>query len=272
MEANKLSVLLSAIYELLFFHVSILTMSSSLSPAVKVIGTRFSAFSHRAEVALRLKGVPYELITEDLNNESALLLKHNPVHSKVPVLLHGERSIPESLVIVEYVDEAFDGPPLLPADPGDRAAARFWAQFLDVKLSQNVSARVYYVHQQCFRLIWLAIWMDGETRGGLREGGEGRPGQLEGKRFFAGDRIGYLDAAASVLTYWLAAMEEVAGVKLMNAEEYPALCRWAREYTSCEAVKGCLPDWDQLVAVYAANTDKFVLVAKTLTTFGISKA
>ncbi|VAI09054.1 glutathione transferase GST 23 isoform X2 [Triticum aestivum] len=222
----------------------------------KLIGSFGSPAVHRVEVALRLKGVPYEFIQEDLNSKSDLLQEHNPVHHKVPVLLHGGRrpALCESLVIVEYVDEAFPrGPALLPADPLDRAAARFWARFIDDK---------------CGVCTWVALWGEGEAReAAARETKRNLTlleAQLGGRRFFGGDRVGFLDIAASGLAHWLGVFEEMAGVTLLTEEEHPALCRWAREYVADEAVRGCLRDRGALLAALAARKDRYVSTAKAM--------
>ena len=99
---------------------------------IKLHGMWGSTFTKRVELALKLKGIPYEYIEEDLSNKSQLVLKYNPVHKKVPVLVHDGKPIIESLIILEYIDETWkNATRLLPDDPYERAKVRFWASFLN---------------------------------------------------------------------------------------------------------------------------------------------
>jgi hypothetical protein len=52
----------------------------------------------------------------------------------------------------------------------------------------------------------------------------------------------------------------------MGEEEFPALCRWRREYISDEAVSACLPSKEQLVAYYAPKKDHSCHVPGTMGT------
>ena len=94
-----------------------------------------SPFGMRVRIALAEKGVKYEYSEQDLRNKSALLLQMNPVHKKIPVLVHNGKPVCESLIIVQYIDDVWkEKAPLLPSDPYQRAQSRFWADFVDKKV------------------------------------------------------------------------------------------------------------------------------------------
>ncbi|KAI9073846.1 hypothetical protein K1719_044198 [Acacia pycnantha] len=66
---------------------------------VKFFGSGGSPYARRVQIALKLNGVKYQHFEEDIRNKSELLLKYNPIHKKVPVLVHNDKPIAESLVL-----------------------------------------------------------------------------------------------------------------------------------------------------------------------------
>lgn len=64
-------------------------------------------------------------------------LRLNP-NGVVPTLVHDGEVFTESRIISEYIDDAFDGPSLMPADPGERHKARLWSKQIDDSLHLNV--------------------------------------------------------------------------------------------------------------------------------------
>lgn len=82
-----------------------------------------STYVRTARMACEEKGVPYQLESVELRSEA--LTELHPF-GKIPVLQHGDFVLYETPAIARYVDEAFDGQPLQPADPSARATMTQW--------------------------------------------------------------------------------------------------------------------------------------------------
>jgi glutathione S-transferase len=92
----------------------------------------------RVRIALAEKGIAYETVEIDLQNRPPWLYELN-ASGRVPVL-DDAFVLPESAVIVAYLDERYPEPPLLPADPAGRACARLLVHRFDENLGDDYYA------------------------------------------------------------------------------------------------------------------------------------
>ncbi|KAL6659186.1 hypothetical protein ACP70R_003226 [Stipagrostis hirtigluma subsp. patula] len=209
---------------------------------LKLLGLWASPFVLRVKLALSFKGLSYEYIEEDLYNKSERLLSHNPVHKKVPVLIHNGKPVCESQIIVQYVDEAF-GATLLPADPYERAMARFWAAYIDDKLMaswmKSIRGKTEEEKAEGLRQTFAAVETLEAAFGELSEAGK--------KPFFGGDAVGYLDVTLGAVAAWVPATEALYGMRLFDAARSPLLDAWLRRFVALDAVRAVLPDVDEMV-------------------------
>ncbi|CAH2060148.1 unnamed protein product [Thlaspi arvense] len=200
------------------------------SDEVKLLGMWASPFSRRIEIALTLKGVPFEFSEQDITNKSPLLLLSNPVHKKIPVLLHNGKPISESLVILEYIDDTWQNNPILPQDPYERATARFWAKFVD---------------EQIYVSAMKVVGKIGEERDAVVEATRDLLKSLEkelvGKDFLGGKSLGFVDIVATLVAFWLMRTEEIVGVKVVPVEMFPEIHRWVKNLLELGVIKKCYP-------------------------------
>jgi glutathione S-transferase len=85
-----------------------------------------SPYVFTCHVALQEKGLPFETVEVALDRQEqhAPHYRDHTLTGRVPALRHDDFWLAESTAIVEYVEETFGGPTLLPADAKDRARAR----------------------------------------------------------------------------------------------------------------------------------------------------
>uniref|UniRef100_A0A803NVU3 Glutathione S-transferase n=1 Tax=Cannabis sativa TaxID=3483 RepID=A0A803NVU3_CANSA len=189
-----------------------------------------SMFGMRVRICLDEKGIKYEYKEQDLLDKGPLLLQMNPIHKKIPVLIHNGKPICESLIILHYIEEVWPHKaPLLPSDPYQRSQARFWADFIDNK--------VYGAGKK--------IWT---TNGEEKEGGKRDllemlkllEGELGEKDYFGGESFGFLDVSLVGFYSWFYAYETFGNMSIVA--EFPNLIAWANRCLQRESVAKALPD------------------------------
>ncbi|MET1078263.1 MAG: maleylacetoacetate isomerase [Pseudomonas sp.] len=169
-----------------------------MSTELLLYGYWRSSAAYRVRIALNLKGLAYRQVPVHLVQDGGQ--QHAPAYRALnpqgllPLLVDGETKVAQSLAILEYLEEVFPVPALLPADPAQRAQVRALALHIacDIHPLNNLRVLQYLsgplgVAQEA-KDAWYRHWVElglAAVEQGLAE----LPGALS-----LGERPGYLEA------------------------------------------------------------------------------
>ena len=157
----------------------------------------------RARIALAEKDVEFETTEIDLTDRPRWIYEKNTT-GRVPVLEEDAWLLPESSVILEYLEERYPEPPLLPADPGDRALAR-----------------VLIFRHDAFTKPYYALRREEDGAADAFDAALARlDAQLALQPWLTGRAFGLADIA---YVPWILRARDVLGVQL---DAFPALADW----------------------------------------------
>ena len=164
---------------------------------MKLYGYWRSLAAFRVRIALNLKGIPFDVESMDLvkgDQFSDAYRKINP-QMVVPALVDGGTVLTQSMAIMEYLDEVHPEPPLLPADPADRARVRSICMISVADTHPLVVPRIrkYITQEMGHSDEELTAWIQNWMTTGLAAFEEKLAGDVETGTYCHGDSVTMAD-------------------------------------------------------------------------------
>ncbi|MGY8820468.1 MAG: maleylacetoacetate isomerase [Pseudomonadales bacterium] len=215
------------------------TTTAGSSPTLKLYGYWRSSAAYRVRIALNLKGLAFEnlpvhLVKDGGQQRSADYKALNP-QGLVPLLVDGDERISQSLAILEYLEEVFPLPALLPDDPADRARGRSLALHIACDLHPLNNLRVLqYLSgplgiEDEAKQQWIQHWIH-TGLASVEEGLAAFHGKLS-----LGRRPGYLEACLIPQVY-------NARRFACDLSAYPRILQMTKQCESLEAFANAAPE------------------------------
>ena len=199
-------------------------------------GARISVYTRIAALALREKGVAYRPERVNPFDAGADNEAHRRRHpfGKIPVLTHDGITLYETAAITQYVDEAFEGPPLQPAEPLDRARMRQVIGICDSYAFRNLVFDLYVAQADARRqgqepdpaALDAALERSVTVADALAD-------LLSGRPYFGGDGISLADLHALPMVAYARCAPE--GLRLIG--DRPALAGWWQRLADRDSVR-----------------------------------
>ncbi|WP_200346672.1 glutathione S-transferase N-terminal domain-containing protein [Halochromatium glycolicum] len=167
-------------------------------------------YCHRVRMVIAEKRINIDVIDVDAQALPSEVLEANP-YGTVPTLVDRELWLYESLIVMEYLDERFPHPPLLPVDPVGRANARLFMYRID---------RDWYAWMRDIRTGDAAA--AGRARKALIESLTGVAPIFGASRFFMSDEFSLVDCCVAPLLWRLPVLELELPAAASPVTEYAA--------------------------------------------------
>ncbi len=175
----------------------------------KLLSATPSPYARKVRIALKEKGVPFELVTENPWNSDASTPGYNPL-GKLPVLILADGgTVYDSAYILEWLEVRHPSPALFPADPEQRLAARRLEVLCDGVCDAIVLWLMESLRPEAQRSLPWQARQARKIEGGLAEMARLLPSDAQfsvGDAFGLGDiaigtMLGYLDGRYPVLNW-----------------------------------------------------------------------
>lgn len=159
-----------------------------------------SPYAQKVKIALDEKGVPYETrmpVAMGTGQPDREFLKSNP-RGEVPSLIDGDVAVFDSTIILEYIEDKWPEPPLLPPAPDARARARMIEEVMDTSfepINWGLGEIRWFKRVEGERARALEARASAQARGLY----EWLTRQLGGTEWFGGEKFGWADL--SVVPY-----------------------------------------------------------------------
>ncbi|XP_040290701.1 glutathione S-transferase omega-1-like isoform X4 [Bufo bufo] len=122
---------------------------------IRIYGMRFCPYVQRAILVLVAKGIKHEVVNINLKNKPDWFFEKSPLGLVPSIETSDDKIIYESLIICDYLDEAFPGVKLTPADPYEKAQQKILLeQFNEVLTKRNIP----YLGGESLSMIDYMIW------------------------------------------------------------------------------------------------------------------
>jgi len=206
---------------------------------IKMYGFWRSAASFRVRAALNLKGLAFEeeMINLDANAQHDPAYEALNPHASVPSLIvDGGTPLTQSMAILEYLEEKYPSPALLPADPNGRARVRslalLWAADYHPLIVPRVRAYLAATmgQDEAARTAWVKHWF--------------REGLATGEKYLANDPLtGRFCHGGSVSFADLCLMGQAMGARVFKVDisDLPTVSRIVENCLKLDAIQRALP-------------------------------